>query len=298
MAQQGRRTGEHRPGRNGRVCVPSLRGRDYGSGQGENAAGWPLAGCEATDEEPQKRGLLAEHPVFPVHPFSDIAREFMRSKDDPELLHNFTNSWLAEPWEDTKLKTNAELVMERQTETPEWTLPPWTKLITGGIDVQENCLYWTIRAWGDYMTSQNVAHGQALSMAEVEKAMNVEFSLPNGDTAMVNLALMDSGDQTDEVYEFCAINSDWVLPCKGTSTMLSHYRLSVVNKAGSKANGMTLVLVDGGKYKDQIAARMRKPNGTGSWQVYKDCDMEYAEQVTAEHKVTERSGGKEVQNGC
>lgn len=77
--------------------------------------------------------------------------------------------------------------------------------------------------------------------------------------------------------------------------MLSHYRLSVVNKAGSKANGMTLVLVDGGKYKDQIAARMRKPNGTGSWQVYKDCDMEYAEQVTAEHKVTERSGGKEVQ---
>ena len=201
----------------------------------------------------------------------------------------------SEPWEDTKLKTNADLVLERQTETPEWTLPPWTKLITGGIDVQENCLYWTIRAWGDYMTSQNVAHGQALSMAEVEKAMNVEFSLPNGDTAMVNLALMDSGDQTDEVYEFCAINSDWVLPCKGTSTMLSHYRLSVVNKAGSKAHGMTLVLVDGGKYKDQIAARMRKPNGTGSWQVYKDCDMEYAEQVTAEHKVTERSGGKEVQ---
>ena len=45
--------------------------------------------------------------------------------------------------------------------------------------------------------------------------------------------------------------------------MLSHYRLSVVNKAGSKAHGMTLVLVDGGKYKDQIAARMRKPNGTG-----------------------------------
>ena len=114
------------------------------------------------------------------------------------------------------------------------------------------------------MTSQNVAHGQALSMAEVEKAMNVEFSLPNGDTAMVNLALMDSGDQTDEVYEFCAINSDWVLPCKGTSTMLSHYRLSVVNKAGSKAHGMTLVLVDGGTYKAQLAARMRKPTGTGS----------------------------------
>ena len=58
---------------------------------------------------------------------------------------------------------------------------------------------------------------------------------------------------------------------------------------------MDLVLVDGGKYKDMIAARMRKPNGSGSWMVYKDCDLEYAEQVTAEHKVTERANGKVVQ---
>ena len=231
----------------------------------------------------------------PFTRFSDIAREFMRSKDDPELLHNFANSWLAEPWEDTKLKTNAEMVMERQTETPEWTLPPWTKLVTGGIDVQENCLYWTIRAWGDYMTSQNISHGQALSMGEVERIMNTELTMPNGEKVMVNLALMDSGDQTEDVYEFCALNSDWALPCKGTTTMLSHYRLSPVNKAGSRANGMTLVLVDGGKYKDQIAARMRKENGTGAWMVYQGCDLDYAEQVTAEHKITERSGGKEVQ---
>lgn len=231
----------------------------------------------------------------PFTRFSDIAREFMRSKDDPELLHNFANSWLAEPWEDTKLKTNAEMVMERQTETPEWTLPPWTKLVTGGIDVQENCLYWTIRAWGDYMTSQNISHGQALSVGEVERIMNTELTMPNGEKVMVNLALMDSGDQTEDVYEFCALNSDWALPCKGTTTMLSHYRLSTVNKAGSRANGMTLVLVDGGKYKDQIAARMRKENGTGAWMVYQGCDLDYAEQVTAEHKITERSGGKEVQ---
>ena len=29
--------------------------------------------------------------------------------------------------------------------------------------------------------------------------------------------------------------------------------------------------------------------------VHKDCDLEYAEQVTAEHKITERAAGKEVQ---
>ena len=48
---------------------------------------------------------------------------------------------------------------------------------------------------------------------------------------------------------------------------------------------MQLILVDGNKYKDMIAGRMRRPNGKGSWMVYNGCDMEYAAQVTSEHKV-------------
>ena len=246
-------------------------------------------------ERPKSVAYWINTLYSPFTRFSEIAYEFLKSKDDPELLQNFTNSWLAEPWEDTKLKTNADLVMERQTEVPAWELPEWTKLLTGGIDVQENCLYWTIRAWGDFMTSQNVAHGQALSMAEVERVMNTAFSMPSGEKMMVELALMDSGDQTDAVYEFCLINAEWVRPCKGVPPMQGHYRISTVDKAGSRANGMQLVLVDGGKYKDMIAARMRRENGRGSWMVHKDCDLEYAEQVTAEHKVTERSKGKVVQ---
>ena len=162
---------------------------------------------------------------------------------------------MAVPGEDTNLRPIAERVLGRQTEVEAYALPKWTKLITAGIDVQENCLYWTIRAWGDYMTSQNIAHGQALSMNEVAQIMNTEFIHPDGQRLLVSLALMDSGDQTDEVYDFCLLNSDWVLPSKGTGTMLSNYRLSTINKDGSNANGMTLVLVDGGKYKDMKIGR-------------------------------------------
>lgn len=223
--------------------------------------------------------------------FSDIAKEFLTTKDDPEAFQNFVNSWLAEPWEDTKLKTNAELVLERQTEIPALVVPEWAKLLTGGVDVQENCLYWTIRAWGDFLTSQNIAHGQALSFEEVSRVMNLEYMTESGNPMVVNLSLIDSGDQTDMVYDFCANNSEWALPVKGASNgQLSHYKLSKVNKAESRAYGMNLVLVDGGKYKDMIAGRMRKPNGRGSWMVYDGCDMEYATQVTAEHKVNVKSG--------
>lgn len=228
--------------------------------------------------------------------FADAAREFLFAKDDPDRLQNFVNSWLAEPWEDTKLKTSADLVLERQTEAPAFTVPEWAKLLTGGVDVQENCLYWSIRAWGDYLTSQNIAHGQALSFSEVESVMNCEYAREDGSSMVVDLALVDSGNDTDSVYSFCADNSDWALPVKGSSnTMLSHYKISKINKTGSRAYGMQLILVDTGKYKDMIAGRMRKKNGTGSWMVYKDCDREYAEQVTAEHKVNCRNGRKNEQ---
>lgn len=223
--------------------------------------------------------------------FSDIAKEFLLTKDDPEQFQNFVNSWLAEPWEDTKLKTSAELVLERQTEVPALVLPEWTKLLTGGVDVQENCLYWTIRAWGDFLTSQNIAHGQALSFEEITRVMNLEYMTESGTPMVVNLTLIDSGDQTDLVYDFCANNSEWALPVKGASNgQLSHYKLSKVNKADSRAYGMNLVLVDGGKYKDMIAGRMQRENGRGSWMVYEGCDLEYATQVTAEHKVNAKSG--------
>ena len=229
--------------------------------------------------------------------FSEMVKAFLTSKDDPEAFQNFVNSWFAEPWEDTRLKTSADLVLERQTELPEFVVPAWAKLLTAGIDVQEASVYWVIRAWGNHLTSQNIAHGQALDFSEISEIMNLQYEREGGgDPLVVALALVDSGDNTDRVYDFCAANSDWALPSKGSShPMDTHFRLSKVNRIDSRAYGMTLVMVDTGKYKDMVAGRMVKENGRGSWMVYDGCDREYAEQVTSEHKVNIRSGGRTLQ---
>ena len=229
--------------------------------------------------------------------FAEIAKEFMESKDDPERLQNFVNSWLGEPWEDTKLKTSAELVLERQTELPEFTVPDWTKLLTAGVDVQESSVYWTIRAWGDFLTSQNIAHGQVYSLDEIEQIMNLEYRTESGSVMLVNLCLIDSGYATDTVYDFCAVNLDWAKPVKGSSStgMESHFKITTVNRDASRAYGIELVIVNGDKYKDMIADRMHRKNGKGSWMVYQGCDDEYAGQVTAEHKVNTAPAGKRPQ---
>lgn len=226
--------------------------------------------------------------------WSEIVMEFLKSKDDPDQLQNFVNSWLAEPWEDKKTEMSKNMVLDRQTEIKEFIVPPWAKIITGGVDVQRSSFYWTIRAWGDHMTSQNIAHGQYASREEVEDIMNLEFKKEDGTPMIVNLALFDSGDQTDMVYDICADNSEWALPVKGANKeLMTHYKISIVNKADSKANGLQLVTVDGDKYKDMIAARLRRRQGKGAWMVYAGCDEEYAVQVTNEHKVNVKT-----QNGA
>lgn len=221
---------------------------------------------------------------------SEIVSEFLKSKDQPELLQNFVNSWLAEPWEEARSRTTADTVLERQTDVPEYVVPEWTKKLVAGVDVQETSVYWTIRAFGNYFTSQNIAHGQALSWQTIEDVMNAEYQKPSGEKMVVELALIDSGDQTDAVYDFCLSHSDWAVPVKGSSReMMSYYKISTVDKKPGTPNyGQQLIIVDGGKYKDMITARMHKGNGRGSWMVFNGCDREYADQVTAEQKVIEK----------
>nr|UCS96129.1 MAG: terminase large subunit [Caudoviricetes sp.]UCW36554.1 MAG: terminase large subunit [Caudoviricetes sp.] len=269
----------------------------------------PECGCEILDKDKprmlregawtavKKRGVREPKTVgFHINSlysifvtWAEAAEEFLKSKDDPEMLQNFANSWLAEPWEDSKLKTTAELVMERQTEYEELEVPDWAIELTGGIDVQEASVYWVIRAWGEHWTSQCIARGQETNLWKTDEIMNLNYRKRDGTKLAPSLVLVDSGDQTDMVYNFCTDTSDYTLPAKGASKKLeTDYKYSVINKAGSKACGINLVIIDTAKYKDRIAARMRRENGSGSWMVFHGIDEEYAEQVTAEHKVNER----------
>jgi phage terminase large subunit GpA-like protein len=243
---------------------------------------------EKKTENVRSVGFWMNTLYSPFVKFSDVAFEFMTSKDDPDKLQNFVNSWLAEPWEDTQIKTSADMVLERQTELPRFTLPEWTEILTGGVDVQQNCLYWTIRAWGKFMTSQNIAHGQAVSFDEITRMMNLEYQTESGKRMTVQLCLVDSGFATDDVYDYCLRNLDWTLPCRGNAKASLNglnYKISKVEK-NIDAYGMRLIIIDTGRYKDLIASRMRRRTGIqGAWMVYKGCDREYAEQVTAEHRV-------------
>ena len=227
--------------------------------------------------------------------WSDIAEEFLDSHKDPEKLQNFTNSWLGEAWEDTRIATSNKLVLQRQTELEEFIVPGWARMITGGVDVQQDSLYYTIRAYGAYTTSQNITHGQVRSFADIERVMNATYKREDGVDMVVALCLIDSGYRPDDTYDFCVENREWAIPVKGSSNpMDSRYRFNKIDKKGSKAYGLQLVVCDGGAFKDSIAVRLQKENGPGSFMVFKDCDENYANQLSSEQKVMVKTSAGNV----
>ena len=230
--------------------------------------------------------------------FGMVAVEFLTSKDDPETLMNFVNSWLGEPWEDKAATMDSEAVQNRRSDIPMGIVPSWAQIITAGVDVQKRGFYWTIRAWGYRMTSQNIAHGWAESFEEIEAIMNKVWPDEDGDLKwQVNLCAIDSGYSTEDVYDFCLQNSDWCVPVKGAVTQkVGRFTRSAIDAIGKQYHGQALYIVKGDSYKDLIAARLRRPLGRGCWMAYAESDLEYAEQVTAEHKIATVKGGRRMES--
>lgn len=228
--------------------------------------------------------------------FGDVAYEFITSKGDPETLMNFINSWLAEPWENTQVRLNSDKVLERSSGYEEGVVPDRTIFLTGGVDVQKDGFYFSIRAWGERMTSWNIRHGFCETWAEIEDVMNIPYKTRDGTEYFVNLCGIDSGYNPDDTYDFCTRNSEWAVAIKGSSTeILAKFRLTKIDREEKGMFGISLYLVYGAYYKDFIANRIASKNREyGGWYVYEGCDQEYAEQITAEHKVTIKRNGRDI----
>ncbi len=251
-----------------------------------------------TAGKPRSIGFHINSIYSPWVSFGTVAREFLVSRGNPEMLMNFVNSWLGEPWEDRAAVMDADVVLEKQTDVPEGVVPSWTKLLTGGVDVQKNGCYWTIRAWGAGQNSQNVAHGWATDLEAVAEVFNRFWPDEDGELRwQVNLGAIDSGYNTDLVYEFCLMNQEWAIPVKGQfSRKVSRYSRSSIEAPQANYHGQQLYIVNSDTYKDAIAGRLRRPMHQGAWMVYQGCDREYAEMVTAEHKVVTVKNNNRVES--
>jgi phage terminase large subunit GpA-like protein len=237
--------------------------------------------------------------------FGEFAAKFLEAKDFPDLLRNFINSWLGEPWRDKAQKMRSDIVIQRQHSGERGVVPfrAGECLLTAGVDVQMDRFWWTIRAWGEGFTGRLVDYGWVDTWYKLEDLLikNRYYNI-SGDEFLVNLALIDSGYRTDDVYDFCSTYPEALLPAKGSSTRLkAPYSASVIEKTYDGRQwiaGMKLYVVDTHYFKDFIFGRLNKtPDEPGSWSVFQKCPREFADQICSEVKVEEvnRKNGRKTE---
>lgn len=243
---------------------------------------------KAINKPPKRVHSVAYHLSSFYSPwltFGDMAYKFLSAKDEPERLMNFINSWLAEPWENKANRMQSDIVLNKRLNYLRGTMPAEAQLLTCGVDVQLDHFWYSVRAWGPHLTSWLVDYGRVETWGDVETVINRDYADINGEVRNINLACIDSGYNTDEVYSFCAQHMDVAIPTKGASTPLrARYSVTVLDKA--VGFGLRLYNFDTNQMKDFIAGRLGVAAGAaGSWNVCKDVEPYYADQICAEQKV-------------
>lgn len=116
--------------------------------------------------EPTKINIYGEHEIpydydehkrlfwryescsSPFRSFKTYYEEFLETKDKLHDYKNFVQCWQAKFWIDDKSKTSVDLLTARESAYKKGEVPPWCKILEGGIDSQDDGFYKEIRAFG------------------------------------------------------------------------------------------------------------------------------------------------------
>jgi phage terminase large subunit GpA-like protein len=111
------------------------------------------------DHHPRKVGFHLPAWYSPWLKWGDCAAEFLSSKDFPEKLMNFKNSWEALPWlERFESKTVSELFENRVDLSP-LVCPKDTVALTCGIDPSSGGFWFTVLGWRSDMSCHLIHYG-------------------------------------------------------------------------------------------------------------------------------------------
>ena len=182
--------------------------------------------------------------------WGQLAGEWARALGDPERVRDFINSTLARQWDAKPKAIDPHVVAKRicVEKLPPLVIPSWAVFLTAGVDAQaEATLFpYVFSAWGPGGRGHKVAHGMAEGFDGIKATLQRAFVF-NGsaDKTRPLLTLIDSGNERDRIYDFCAeclaCGLD-VRPSKGSSVDMK--QLDYQESEIEDRPGMKLVMVN------------------------------------------------------
>lgn len=221
--------------------------------------------------------------------FGKLAREFIESKDDPQLLMDFINQRLAEPFEETRAKLEPEMLMDRSKGAqPPMIVPRWATRLIASADTQGKTevsghFWYVIRAWGYDYRSQLIDFGAVSSFEELnERCLVRPIPMQDGGFAQPQFLFIDlKGHRTQEVYRFAQSNTARIKPTFGSRLQ----RQWMVAEKLQKAHGIVALEIDTEQAKDLLFHLIWKDADKSKWAVHNGINDDYCHQMCSEAKI-------------
>ena len=234
--------------------------------------------------------------------WTSIAREFLNSKDDPSRLQVWTNTKLAETWEDMAGQAidPTSLMVRREKWGPE--LPKQVVILTCGVDVQDNRLELEIVGWGrgeeswsiDYLILYGDPSTPEL-WAQLDEVLSRKYphSKDVPDLPIAATCIDSGGHYTDYVINYChARRLHGVFAIKGIGGVGKPIWPATASKSYTTKKPVYLIGVNDAKDILMRRLHLEDSSGAGVWHFPMDRENEWFEQITNEVAVKKLSKGR------
>ena len=280
--------------------------------------------CEAIWHDYQKELILKKGRWIPTNPdanpgvvsfhlsslysphgwtsWTSIAREFLDSKDDPSRLQVWTNTKLAETWEDMAGQQidPTSLMVRREKWGPE--LPRQVVILTCGVDVQDNRLELEIVGWGrgeeSWSIDYHVLYGDPSTpelWAQLDEVLSRKYphSKEVPDLPIAATCIDSGGHYTDYVINYChARRLHGVFAIKGVGGVGKPIWPATASKSYTTKKPVYLIGVNDAKDILMRRLHLEDSSGPGIWHFPMDRESDWFEQVTNEVASKKLSKGR------
>lgn len=238
----------------------------------------------------------------PWKTFSAIIAEFFDSKDRPELLMNFVNSWLAQIWQEKIEETKPERLLRLCADYNRGMVPEGAILLTAGVDVQKGYFVIVIRAFGVYPESWLILEEITDKQETLEKILfqdRYPSLVPDIEPFEICLSCIDTGYETSIMYDLCRKYKGLARAIKGKDQLTGvPYKVTNIDKYPNTGKhipgGLLLYLLDTTYFKDKISRMVHAEEQICKWHLHKTPSPDYLKQFCGEHKILklDKKGGK------
>jgi phage terminase large subunit GpA-like protein len=142
--------------------------------------------------------------VSPFRSFKRIWDEYCATKDHLGDYKNFVQAWLAQFWKEGISKNNVESIKLRKSSYSIGNVPKGVKVLCGGIDTQDDSIFFTIYGFGNNKQVWLIDEGQILCDMHTTNAEDLKDIIITG---IVNNVYIGEEDGRQWSFVICAWDS-------------------------------------------------------------------------------------------